>query len=350
VALRNPEFVDGVRAMDPRLAASLASSPEQVLRVRGAAEAASDVAGVLRAQGAALTASGKAITKAAYDIQAQAWSKTPVSDPQTVLADAKTSATQPRAATVPSKEKLLASLVAAPRAQDSAGSGAPDVVRGLALAAMAIMGQTGDGKEAQYEALMHDSSNADCLKMAKLNLNQCLAVAGPQYEDVYCSGRHAVSDTGKCVSAAASGGVAVDASPAPEPARLQQAIGYGPEQAEAYGRVAPDVDDADDDTAQPAPRRYAETPRPAPEPQQAPARSYAQNDYTPPVQAQPQYQTAPQYQQPSAYGQQAYQQPQYQQQQYQPAPQYQQQPYYPPQRQGYYQQPSYGYAQGYYGR
>ncbi len=269
-----------------------------------------------------------------------------------MLADAKTSALEPRAATVGSKEKLLASLVAAPRAQDSAGSGSPDVVRGLALAAMAILGQTGDGKEAQYEALMRDSSSADCLKMAKLNLNQCLAVAGPQYEDVYCSGRHAVADTGKCVSDAAAGGTTPDVVPALQPVRRQQAEGYGPEQADAYGQVAratPD-EDSDDDVAQPTTRHYAEVPHPAPEPQQPPARTYAQNDYAPPVQAQPQYQPQQAYAPPSAYGQQAYQQqPQYQQPQYQPAPQYQQ-PYYPPQRQSYYRQP-YGYAsQGYYGR
>jgi hypothetical protein len=355
VALRTPQFVEGVRSMDPRLAQALASSPEQVLRVRGAAEAASDVAGVLRAQGASLTAAGKAITKAAYDIQSQSWSKSPVRDPQIVLADAKTSALAPRSATVASKEKLLASLVTAPKALDSAGSDAPDVVRGLALAALAILGQTGDGKEAQYEALMRDSSSADCLKMAKLNLNQCLAVAGPQYEDVYCSGRHAVADTGKCVSDAASGGTTVDVVPAPEPVRQQRADGYGPEQAEAYGQVSrSDLDeDSDDDVAQPVQRRYAEVPHPAPAPapvvQQPAARSYAQNDYAPPVQAQPQYQAEQSYAPPSAYGQQAYQQPQYSQPQYQPAPQYRQ-PYYPPARQ-YYQQQPYGYGgQGYYGR
>ena len=39
--------------------------------------------------------------------------------------------------------------------------------------------------------------------MAKLNLFQCLSVAGPEYEDVFCLGQHAVLDTGQCVAGAA---------------------------------------------------------------------------------------------------------------------------------------------------
>lgn len=41
------------------------------------------------------------------------------------------------------------------------------------------------------------------LKMAKLNLYQCLASAGPQYDDVCCLGEHALKDTGYCVMSAA---------------------------------------------------------------------------------------------------------------------------------------------------
>ena len=35
--------------------------------------------------------------------------------------------------------------------------------------------------------------------MAKLNLYQCLASAGPHYEDIYCLGQHAMIDPGQCV-------------------------------------------------------------------------------------------------------------------------------------------------------
>jgi hypothetical protein len=413
IALRNQQFVDGVRAIqNPAFADGLADHPERVMQVRGAPAAAADAAGVLRAQGEALTAAGKAVTKAAYDIQGQGWSKSPVDDPRGVLDAAKTSADEPRTATVSSKQKLLDSLTAAPQGApqtaDASLAPAPDVVRGVALAALAILGRTGDGKEAQYEALLGDPASAQCLKMAKLNLNQCLAVAGPNYEDAYCAGRHAVADTGKCVSAAAGGGPALDAAPQP---KLQEADAIGPEQASVYGKPAPKdaADDDDNDDAQPAPatavaaapppapapapRQYAEAPAPqadpmpdprapraqpaqspAPAPAYAPPQnySYAQNGYAPqpappaPYQRpayqaypQPQYQQQPQpYQQPYAQSypqaqyapqQQPYQQPYAPQPYAQPqasyAPSYGgQQPYYPPQQQGY---PAY---QGGYGR
>jgi hypothetical protein len=407
IALRNQQFVDGVRAIqNPAFADGLADHPERVMQVRGAPAAAADAAGVLRAQGEALTAAGKAVTKAAYDIQGQGWSKSPVDDPRGVLDAAKTSADEPRTATVSSKQKLLDSLTAAPQGAaqtaDASLAPAPDVVRGVALAALAILGRTGDGKEAQYEALLGDPASAQCLKMAKLNLNQCLAVAGPNYEDAYCAGRHAVADTGKCVSAAAGGGPALDATPQP---KLQEADAIGPEQAGVYGKPAPKNADDDDNDAQPAPaaavaaapppapvpapRQYADAPtpqadpmpdprapraQPAPSPAPAyapPQNSYAQNGYAPqpappaPYQ-RPAYQAypQPQYQQPQPYQQpyaQSYPQAQYapQQQPYQQpyapqpyaqpqasyAPSYGgQQPYYPPQQQGY---PAY---QGGYGR
>ena len=44
--------------------------------------------------------------------------------------------------------------------------------------------------------------------MAKLNLYQCLAVARPNYEDVFCLGQHAMMDTGRCMIRAA--GLPVD--------------------------------------------------------------------------------------------------------------------------------------------
>ena len=35
--------------------------------------------------------------------------------------------------------------------------------------------------------------------MSKLNLNQCLSVARPYYEDVFCLGQHILIDIGQCV-------------------------------------------------------------------------------------------------------------------------------------------------------
>lgn len=367
LALRNDAFVEGVKSLrDPSFADRLTSSPQVVLNVRGADEAASDVAGALRAQGAALLAAGKTITQAAYDVQGQSWSKTPVSDPKGVLADAKEAAIQPRTASVPAKERLLASLVTVPQTPASpTAAGAPDVVRGLALAALAIMGRTGDDKEASFEALLHDASSVDCLKMAKLNLNQCLAVAGPHYEDVYCTGRHGVGETASCVAAAANG---TGTPLTPPPVQQLRVEGYGPEQAQAYGQPGLKPEDKDDDDT-PAPRRYASVPPSyeappayappaAPPPARVPAQAYADNRqaYAQNDQA---YGQAP-YQDPRAYAapQPA---PAYPQQQQQPYAQPQYAPASPYAAQQPYRQPQpayaptapypYGYAaRGYYGQ
>ena len=398
IALGNPEFVDGVRAVQtPAFADRLTDHPERVMEVRGASAAAADAAGVLKAQGESLTAAGAAVTKSAFDIQAQSRSKSPVTNPKGMLNTAKASGDETRTATVSSKARLLDSLAVSPQPTSMSSAPGPGVVRGVALAALAVLGRTGDGNEAQFEALLDEPASAQCLKMAKLNLDQCLAVAGPPFRDAYCAGRHAVSDTGQCITAAAGdGGPALDAGP-----RLQEAEAGGPEQASVYGRPA-SRDEVDEDEGEaapalaatpppapapaPAPRQYAEAPsqraepmpdprsyrdpQPTPAPAYAPPpqgysyaqnsyaqNSYAQNNYPqnnypqntyaqPPAPYQrPAYQAyaQPQYPQTQPY-QQAYAQPQpYPQQQY--APQPYQQSYAPPQASS---AQSYGGQQPYY--
>jgi hypothetical protein len=49
--------------------------------------------------------------------------------------------------------------------------------------------------------------------MAKLNLNQCLAVAGPHYEGMFCLGRHGLMETGQCVVSAVAWTPAAPSAP-----------------------------------------------------------------------------------------------------------------------------------------
>jgi hypothetical protein len=57
--------------------------------------------------------------------------------------------------------------------------------------------------------------------MAKLNLYQCLAVAKPNYEDVFCMGQHGMADTGACLVRNAGVAVPPD-TPPPAPAALSR--------------------------------------------------------------------------------------------------------------------------------
>ena len=88
------------------------------------------------------------------------------------------------------------------------------MARGVALAALSLLGETRQG-----HALMSEPRTTSCLHMAKLNLYQCLASAGPHYEDIYCLGQHAMIDTGQCV---------VEATRAPAGRQVAMTgVGYG---------------------------------------------------------------------------------------------------------------------------
>jgi hypothetical protein len=77
------------------------------------------------------------------------------------------------------------------------------VIRGLAIAALAALGEAGDANVEQLLGLMSEPNIGMCMNMSKLNLFQCLAVARPHYEDVFCLGQHAMMDTGRCMIRAA---------------------------------------------------------------------------------------------------------------------------------------------------
>ena len=62
------------------------------------------------------------------------------------------------------------------------------------------------GQEAQGRSLTSEPRSAMCVRMAKLNYHQCLASAGPHYEDIYCLGQHAMIDPGQCVIEATQAG------------------------------------------------------------------------------------------------------------------------------------------------
>jgi hypothetical protein len=84
----------------------------------------------------------------------------------------------------------------------------PTVIRGLAIAALAALGEAGDKNLDQLLAITAEPNISTCMNLSKLNLYQCLAVARPHYEDVFCLGQHAMMDTGRCV---------IKASGLPEP-------------------------------------------------------------------------------------------------------------------------------------
>ncbi|HWA60509.1 MAG TPA: hypothetical protein VG939_04005, partial [Caulobacteraceae bacterium] len=176
---------------------------------------------------------GAAVKQAAYDVQRQAWSRTLVNDPQGLLERVKLDSAQLYRADGEHLRRVMRSAAEARSAGADGARLSPVAVRGLALAALAVLGQAGDDQEARIEPMLIDGSGVNCLRMAKLNLFQCMAVAGPQYEDLFCTGEHAMMETARCVVAASDTAADVAlASNRPDP-------GYGSERESVERGYAP---------------------------------------------------------------------------------------------------------------
>ncbi|MHB8529556.1 MAG: hypothetical protein ACYC8V_08625 [Caulobacteraceae bacterium] len=219
-ALSDGRFAQGVREAareggEGDLAERLARWPASVMEIDGAREAGARVRAALARRGEAVAGAGAAVKAAAYSIQHQAWSKERVADGAARLAELKALSASPVSASPEDQARVRASLADFAGDQSDEGEDSrfsPVVVDALALAAMAALGEARDGEGQEIQPLVSERASADCLRMARLNLFQCMAVAGPQYEDVFCLGQHALSDTGACVRAAA-GGVSAQADP-----------------------------------------------------------------------------------------------------------------------------------------
>src|SRR5581483_8085925 len=196
---------------------------------------------------------GDAMTRVAESIQHQPWSLQPVANREQRLAAAKSGSTAALMSSVEDVNRLEQAAsgqgplnVAAPGPAGGAASasalGAPTaatappypplVVRALAVAALAALGEAGDDQTATVTGLLADTQTANCLSLAKLNLYQCLAVAKPHYEDIFCLGEHVMKDTGECVMIAAglpppvyipAASTTAEAYAKPEPARKAHA-------------------------------------------------------------------------------------------------------------------------------
>ena len=211
-ALQEPRFVAAVRSGGQGLARRISADPQIALLAPGGDAAAARAAGALYAQGAGLLGEGEKVKHAAYAVQHQAWSKAKVADPAGRLNRVKRISTE---AYQPSREDAAQLQTALAQGARRPGQPSAVVAHGVALAALSVLGEGG-----RAQSLMSEPRTSSCLRMAKLNLYQCLASAGPHYEDIFCLGQHAMIDTGQCVVEATRG-------PGPRQMAMTQA---------AYGR------------------------------------------------------------------------------------------------------------------
>jgi hypothetical protein len=209
VALQDPTFVATVRgfAADPtqrgQIATSIMRDPNYVLGFRGSDSAAGLIIAAFDSQGQGVLEAGRKVKQAAYDVQHQSWSKAEVSNREARLALAKNLSTAELAATMEQTQRLRQAATGAPTLSVSGPPAPPPytttVVRALALAAMAALGDGSEDFNDPLMGLLSDPGQLDCLSTSKSYLYECLAVSKPHYEDVFCLGQHAMIDTGQCI-------------------------------------------------------------------------------------------------------------------------------------------------------
>jgi hypothetical protein len=212
-ALQDDRFVAGVQQAAGRgeqraaFAERLIEDPYAATHIDGAGEAVQRVEAALSAKAAPLMSAATTVKAAAYSVQHQAWSKIFVPNAQSRLADVKSLSSQPTAASEAQQASMMQEMgglqpAVATSAAAPAGYTAIEA-RALALAAESVLGHAQGDDRDRLSPILTESETAECFKMAKLNLYQCMAVAGPQYEDIFCMGQHAMMDTGTCVASAA---------------------------------------------------------------------------------------------------------------------------------------------------
>ena len=232
VALQDPAFVAGVRKFvaDPEqrrtVAYEIMKDPAYAVGFSGSASAAGLVIAALGDDGRKLLDEGRTVHQAAYDVQHQAWSKADVPGRDIRLALAKELSSQPSLGEVAETARLQTAVAGSGQMGLAPQSAQPpytsEVVHALAVAALAALGYADDPSLGQVMPILAEPTGAVCLNMAKLNLYQCLAVARPHYEDVFCLGQHALEDTGHCLMKGAGAPEPVDPR-AQAAAALQQA-------------------------------------------------------------------------------------------------------------------------------
>lgn len=218
VALQDPAFVAGVKqyAGNPQqrqqIAYDIIRDPAYVVGIAGSHSAAGLVKAALGADGARFYEAGKTVKQAAYDVQKQSWSKADIVGRDARLLQAKTLGSTPVVGDVAQMSRLQQAVAGGESLGVVGGAAAPPftplVIRSLAVAALGVLGHATDANLETLNALMVEPNVNSCATMAKLNLYQCLAVARPHYEDVFCLGQHAMMDTARCV---------IKASGQPEP-------------------------------------------------------------------------------------------------------------------------------------
>lgn len=213
-AMQEPTFIAAVRefAADSgsrqQIIDRIATNPAYASTFANSDKAAGLAIAAIDGMAAKVVVNGRAVKQSAYDIQRQPWSKANVLNAAERLTGAKDLSTRRLLANAEDVAALRSASVGQAAISLSGAPVPPPyspvITRGLAIAAIAALGEAGDTNAERIAPLLVEDQSAYCLNMAKLNLYQCLSVSRPHYEDIFCLGQHALIDTGQCMIIAAA--------------------------------------------------------------------------------------------------------------------------------------------------
>jgi hypothetical protein len=225
-ALQDRAFVAAVRAAGQTpearytVVGQIFANPANALTFADGPVAAGLAKQALADGGLRLFTAGKSVRRYAYDVQHQPWSRGDVADRDGRLGAVKLLSTTSRSVSVDEEDQLraaIAGLDATDPPPPAPPPYSPLVIRAAALAALAAIGQAGDDMFDRLSWLSQDYFTEHCLSHAKKELNECLAVAKPNYEDIFCLGEPTMMYTGECVLRSADATAPLDIVTRPIP-------------------------------------------------------------------------------------------------------------------------------------
>jgi hypothetical protein len=195
--------------------AKLASDPRYPRTLAGSNAAISKVMAMTIQDSLRFATLGEAYKTQAYAMQKTNWGKAKIGSSSTRLSDAESYAAKRPAAAAPAFNSVenkgvvspaLASLdgawssswgkEGAVKASASEPNADAVIDRVLNLAARYAVGAT---NPKIVEVYAQNTKSSQCLSMAKLTLDQCIAATRTPYEEAFCLGEHALIDTAQCV-------------------------------------------------------------------------------------------------------------------------------------------------------
>jgi len=162
--------------------AKIASDPQYVNKLPGAFDALDGLMKQVERETSKLSELGNRFIQTAYAFQKKKWGE---AEPQPA---------RPHYAGTETVRLIPAGLFS--RDEKPAAAAPVGVTQRVLMLAASL--DAGGPEAASSKALMHDPGLSQCMRWARLNLNQCLAAAYFPSEQAYCTGKHAINEVNAC--------------------------------------------------------------------------------------------------------------------------------------------------------